>query len=264
MSIMNTFRRSVRGISTSSRLMQDGLDPLESQPSADFNINAPRNPAIDTEYLQSPLHEYGSYLMAAMPKFIQQFSVYKDELTLMTAPSGVIPTLEFLKQHTQSQFKSAMDITAADYPTKSQRFEVIYNLLSVRYNARIRVKTYADEVTPVPSATGVYRGADWFEREVWDMYGVFFTGHPDLRRILTDYGFEGHPLRKDFPLTGYTELRYDEEKKRVVQEPLQLTQAFRNFEGAASVWEQVGEGVDHKPEQFKLQPPAEEEGEEKK
>lgn len=126
--------------------------------------------------------------MAAMPKFIQQFSVYKDELTVMTAPSGVIPTLEFLKQHTQSQFKSAMDITAADYPTKSQRFEVIYNLLSVRYNARIRVKTYADEVTPVPSATGVYRGADWFEREVWDMYGVFFLGHPDLRRILTDYG----------------------------------------------------------------------------
>lgn len=126
--------------------------------------------------------------MSSLPKFVQQFSVYKDELCLYTAPSGIIPTLTFLKNHTQSQFKSAMDITAVDFPTKSQRFEVVYNLLSVRHNARIRVKTYADEITPVPSSTGLYKGADWFEREVWDMYGVFFVNHPDLRRILTDYG----------------------------------------------------------------------------
>jgi len=158
-----------------------------------------------------------------------------------------------------------MDICGVDYPTRSHRFEVVYNLLSHKFSSRIRVKTYADEVTPVPTAVGVFRGADWYEREVWDMYGVFFSGHPDLRRILTDYGFEGHPLRKDFPLTGYTEVRYDEEKKRVVYEPLQLTQAFRNFEGATSPWEMVGQGKDATPETFKIpapEPPKE--GEQKK
>ena len=129
------------------------------------------------------------------------------------------------------------DITAVDYPTRSQRFEVVYNLLSVRHNSRIRVKTYADEATPVPSITSLYDGANWYEREVYDLFGVFFVGHPDLRRIMTDYGFDGHPLRKDFPLTGYTEIRYDEEKKRIVVEPLELTQAFRNFEGGTAAWE---------------------------
>jgi len=108
-------------------------------------------------------------------------------------------------------------------------------MLSVRHNSRIRVKTYADEATPVPSITSLYDGANWYEREVWDLFGVFFSGHPDLRRIMTDYGFDGHPLRKDFPLTGYTEIRYDEEKKRIVVEPLELTQAFRNFEGGRFV-----------------------------
>ena len=126
------------------------------------------------------------------------------------------------------------DITAVDYPTRDQRFEVVYNLLSVRHNSRIRVKTYADEATPVPSITSLYDGANWYEREVYDLFGVFFVGHPDLRRIMTDYGFDGHPLRKDFPLTGYTEIRYDEEKKRIVVEPLELTQAFRNFEGGTA------------------------------
>ena len=131
----------------------------------------------------------------------------------------------------------------------------MYNLLSVRHNARIRVKTYADEASPVPSITPLFDGANWYEREVYDLFGVFFVGHPDLRRIMTDYGFEGHPLRKDFPLTGYTELRYDEEKKRVVQEPLELTQAFRNFEGGSSAWEPVGPGADRKPDSFKLPTP---------
>ena len=116
-------------------------------------------------------------------------------------------------------------------------------MLSLRYNARIRVKTYADEVSPVPSITSLFSSANWFERETYDMYGVYFIDHPDLRRILTDYGFEGHPLRKDFPLTGYVEVRYDEERKRVVSEPLELTQAFRNFEGAASPWEQSGKKI---------------------
>lgn len=124
-----------------------------------------------------------------------------------------------------------------DFPTRDQRFEVVYNMLSVRHNSRIRIKTYADEATPVPSITSLYDGANWYEREVYDLFGVFFIGHPDLRRIMTDYGFDGHPLRKDFPLTGYTEIRYDEEKKRIVVEPLELTQAFRNFEGGTAAWE---------------------------
>ncbi len=126
-----------------------------------------------------------------------------------------------------------MDIAGVDYPTRENRFEVVYNLLSVRYNNRIRVKTYASEVNPVPSVSSLYPGANWFEREAWDMYGIFFTGHPDLRRILTDYGFEGYPLRKDFPLTGYVEVRYDDEKKRVVAEPLELAQQFRSFDNAS-------------------------------
>jgi len=136
--------------------------------------------------------------------------------------------------NTAAEFTQVSAITAADYPTRDNRFEVVYNLLSVRHNSRIRVKTYADEASPVPSVTSLFDGANWYEREVYDLFGVFFAGHPDLRRIMTDYGFEGHPLRKDFPLTGYTEIRYDEEKKRIVTEPLELTQAFRNFEGGSS------------------------------
>ena len=135
----------------------------------------------------------------------------------------------------------------------------MYNLLSVRHNARIRVKTYADEEAPVPSLVPLYDGANWYEREVYDMFGVFFVDHPDLRRIMTDYGFDGHPLRKDFPLTGYTEIRYDEEKKRIVLEPLELTQAFRNFEGGSTAWEPVGPGHDRKPDSFKLPTPKPEE-----
>ena len=148
--------------------------------------------------------------------FCNRFSVWKDELTIYIPPAGVVPVFSFLKNHTAAEYTQVSDITAVDYPTKDQRFEIVYNLLSVRHNSRIRVKTYADEATPVPSITSLYDGANWYEREVYDLYGVFFVGHPDLRRIMTDYGFEGHPLRKDFPLTGYTEIRYDEEKKRIV------------------------------------------------
>lgn len=189
--------------------------------------------------------------MSCLPKYIQQFSVWKDELCIYICPSGVIPVFSFLKYHTAAEFTMVADITAVDYPTKAKRFEVVYNLLSVRHNSRIRVKTYADEAQPVPSITCLYDGANWYEREVYDLFGVFFTGHPDLRRIMTDYGFDGHPLRKDFPVTGYTEIRYDEEKKRIVVEPLELTQAFRNFEGGTAAWEQVGPGVERKPDQVK-------------
>ncbi|KAL8291746.1 hypothetical protein RQP46_002004 [Phenoliferia psychrophenolica] len=219
---------------------------------------ASRNPAEDFLPFNAALQEFGGYLMASLPKFIQQTSVYKDELTLYVAPTAVVPVMTFLKEHTNTQYKQVIDLCGVDFPTRSHRFEVVYHLLSVKHNSRIRVKTYADEVSPVPSITPLFAGADWYEREAWDMYGIFFTNHPDLRRILTDYGFEGHPLRKDFPLTGYTEVRYDEEKKRVVSEPLQLSQAFRNFEGAQSPWEQVGSGVDARADQFVLKPPVEE------
>jgi len=126
-------------------------------------------------------------------------------------------------------------VCGVDYPTRPNRFEVVYHLLSHRYNSRIRVKTYCDEVTPVPSITPLFPAANWFEREAYDMFGIYFSGHPDLRRILTDYGFEGYPLRKDFPLSGYVEVRYDEEKKRIVAEPLELAQQFRNFD-YGSAW----------------------------
>ncbi|EEH47432.1 NADH-ubiquinone oxidoreductase 30.4 kDa subunit, mitochondrial [Paracoccidioides brasiliensis Pb18] len=217
------------------------------------------NPVDKYAEKSSALHKYGQYLISCLPKYIQQFSVWKDELTIYVPPSGIIPVFTFLKQHTAAEYTQVSDITAVDFPTRDQRFEVVYNLLSVRHNSRIRVKTYADEATPVPSITGLYDGALWYEREVYDMFGVFFVGHPDLRRIMTDYGFDGHPLRKDFPLTGYTEIRYDEEKKRIVVEPLELTQAFRNFEGGTSAWEQIGEGIDKKPSEFKLPTPKPEE-----
>ena len=212
------------------------------------------NPDDRYEARSSSLHTYGQYLMSCMPRYIQQFSVWKDELVIYIAPAAVIPVFSFLKYHTAAEFTSVMDITAVDFPTRDRRFEVVYNLLSVRQNSRIRVKTYADEALPVPSITSLYDGANWYEREVYDLFGVFFVGHPDLRRIMTDYGFDGHPLRKDFPLTGYTEIRYDEEKKRIVVEPLEMTQAFRDFQGGSSAWEQVGEGSDRTPDQVCSRP----------
>ncbi|RLV90060.1 putative NADH-ubiquinone oxidoreductase 30.4 kDa subunit mitochondrial [Spathaspora sp. JA1] len=213
------------------------------------------------------LHKFGTYIITCLPKFVQQFSVWKDELTIYVAPSALRPVMVFLKNHTAAQFKSCMDVTAADYPSRTNRFDVVYNLLSVRHNSRIRVKTYANETSSVPSLVPIFQGTNWFERETYDLFGIFFEGHPDLRRIMTDYGFEGHPLRKDFPTTGYTEVRYDEEKKRIVYEPLELTQAWRNFSVGSSVWEPVGEGKDFTPESFKLptpEPEPEKEGEQKK
>lgn len=225
------------------------------------------NPADKYKEKGEALHKYGQYLMSCLPKYVQQFTVWKDELTICIPPAGVIPVFTFLKYHTAAEYTQISDITAVDYPTKDQRFEVVYNMLSIRHNSRLRVKTYADEATPVPSLCDLYDGANWYEREVYDLFGVFFVGHPDLRRIMTDYGFDGHPLRKDFPMTGYTEIRYDEEKKRIVVEPLEMTQAFRNFRGGSSAWEQVGPGDDQKPESFKLPTPKPEppkEGEQKK
>jgi NADH-quinone oxidoreductase subunit C len=158
------------------------------------------------------------------------------ELTVTTGLGSLLPLLTALRDNVQLKFVSIIDICGADYPGRDRRFDVVYHLLSPTLNQRIRVKVETDEDTPVPSAVGVFPGANWYERETYDMYGVLFSGHPDLRRLLTDYGFEGHPLRKDFPLTGFVEVRYDDEQKRVVYEPVKLRQEFRDFD-FLSPWE---------------------------
>ena len=163
-------------------------------------------------------------------------SVRFGELTVETDVASIIEVLTFLRNDSACAFMSFIDLAGADYPGRELRFDVVYHLMSPVLNHRVRVKIKTDEDTPVPSVTDVYPGADWFEREAYDLYGILFTGHPDLRRLLTDYGFEGHPLRKDFPTTGFIEVRYDDEVKRVVYEPVELRQEFRNFD-FLSPWE---------------------------
>jgi NADH-quinone oxidoreductase subunit C len=158
------------------------------------------------------------------------------ELTVSVAGDDLIDVVTFLRDDPSCRFISIIDVCGADYPSRLMRFDVVYHFLSPQKNLRIRVKVMTDEDTPVPSITGIFPGADWFERETYDLYGILFSGHPDLRRILTDYGFDGHPLRKDFPLTGFVEVRYDDEAKRVVYEPVELKQEFRNFD-FLSPWE---------------------------
>lgn len=164
------------------------------------------------------------------------------EMILEVPHDSTVNVMRFLKLHSSAQFRGFIQCTAVDYPERKDRFRVVYSLLSTRFNARIRVQTYVDEVTPLESATKIYKGADWFEREVWDMYGVFFHSHPDMRRILTDYGFEGHPQRKDFPLSGYVEVRYDDTEKRVVTEPVEIAQEYRSFD-YSTPWEVFPEGT---------------------
>jgi NADH-quinone oxidoreductase subunit C len=182
------------------------------------------------------LSDLSAYLTDKLGTRIEDSALAYGELTIKVAPDDIVEVLSFLKKDPQCQFVSIIDISGADYPQREKRFDVVYHLLSPRRNKRIRVKVETDEDTPVPSAVPVYPGADWFERETYDLYGVLFSGHPDLRRLLTDYGFEGHPLRKDFPLTGFVEVRYDDEAKRVVYEPVELKQEFRNFD-FMSPWE---------------------------
>jgi NADH-quinone oxidoreductase subunit C len=182
------------------------------------------------------LTELSTYIAGKLGPRAGQATIAYGELTLKVEAADIVEVLSFLKSDPQCQFVSIIDISGADYPQRERRFDVVYHLLSPRRNLRIRVKLETDEDTPVPSATGVYPGADWYEREAYDLYGVLFSGHPDLRRLLTDYGFEGYPLRKDFPLTGFVEVRYDDEAKRVVYEPVELKQEFRNFD-FMSPWE---------------------------
>lgn len=187
--------------------------------------------------MKQTLVDYGQYVGQCLPKYVQKVQVTNgNELEILIHPDGIIPVTTFLKDNTNSQFLNVADVCAVDVPSRQYRFEIVYNYLSLRYNQRIRVKTYTDELTPIPSISHLHIGANWYEREIWDMYGVFFANHPDLRRILTDYGFEGHPFRKDFPLVGYVEVRYDDEVKRVVAEPVELIQEWRKFD-YSSPWE---------------------------
>ena len=182
------------------------------------------------------LDKLGETIAGALPGSVVGYRVANGELTVNAIPGDIVKLAAFLRDDERCQFWSIVDITAVDWPSRERRFDVVYHLLSPKQNLRVRVKLEVDERTPVPSIISVFPGANWFERETYDLYGVLFTGHPDMRRLLTDYGFEGHPLRKDFPLTGFVELRYDDEQKRVVYEPVRLTQEFRNFD-FLSPWE---------------------------
>ena len=182
------------------------------------------------------LQEFGDYIRGMVSDRVLSHHVALDELVLITDAAHIVDLLTFLRDDENCKFSQLIDVTAVDYPNRAARFEVVYNLLSMTKNCRIRVKLSVEEFAPVPSSCEVFPAANWFEREVFDMYGIFFMFHPDLRRILTDYGFEGHPQRKDFPLTGYVELRYDEDQKRVVYEKVKLNQAYRSFD-FLSPWE---------------------------
>lgn len=186
--------------------------------------------------MSQALTELSDYLRDRKGDLIESARISYGELTLVTTAPSLIALMTFLRDDAQCQFVSYIDTCGVDWPGRAERFDVVHHLLSPRQNMRIRVKLSTSEEEPVPSLTAVYPGADWFEREAYDMYGILFTGHPDLRRILTDYGFEGHPLRKDFPVTGFVEVRYDDEAKRVIYEPVELKQEFRNFD-FLSPWE---------------------------
>ena len=179
-------------------------------------------------------------LATALPDAVRGHEIHHGELSVRVARETVLDVLSYLRDDGQCRFTVLCDICGVDYPDRPERFEVVYNLLSMSQNLRVRLTLETDEEQPVPSAVGVFSAAGWWEREAWDLYGIYFSDHPDLRRILTDYGFDGHPLRKDFPLTGYVELRYDEDQKRVVYEPVKLKQEFRSFD-FLSPWE----GMDH-------------------
>ena len=178
-------------------------------------------------------YNLANYLIKIAPSFIDkniQINIKENILIINTTKEALLNLLLFLKNNQFLQFKTLVSITAVDYPKKKNRFEINYFLLSYKLNTRIIIKLETNDTTPVPSITSIYKGANWYEREVWDLFGVFFSNHPDLRRILTDYGFEGFPFRKDFPQTGFVEVRYDDEKKYVTYESLELTQEFRSFD----------------------------------
>jgi NADH-quinone oxidoreductase subunit C len=182
------------------------------------------------------LKELGESIAGALPEEVLHTEIKLDELAVTVQRDSIVKVLRFLRDDVNCQFKQLTDVCGVDYPERENRFDVVYHLLSLTHNNRVRIKLRTDEKTPVPSVTGLFSSANWWEREAWDMFGIYFSGHPDLRRILTDYGFEGHPLRKDFPLSGFVEVRYDDEQKRVVYEPVKLAQELRTFD-FVSPWE---------------------------
>src|SRR5438067_6811596 len=186
--------------------------------------------------MNETLDTLGTTVAGALGPAVTGHALAYGELTVTAQAADIVSVLRFLRDDPRCQFWCLIDITAVDWPSRERRFDVVYHLLSPKYNARIRIKIETDEETPVSSVIEVFPSADWYEREIYDLYGVVFAGHPDMRRILTDYGFEGHPLRKDFPLTGFVEVRYDDELKRVVYAPVRLAQEFRNFD-FLSPWE---------------------------
>jgi len=185
---------------------------------------------------EEALKDLGDSIVERLENEVVSTSVAFGELTLIARAEHIQKVLTFLRDNADCSFKQLIDVCGADYPERAKRFDVVYHLLSVQFNQRIRVKVEVDEDTSVPSAVDVFPSAGWFEREAWDMYGIFFSDHPDLRRMLTDYGFQGHPLRKDFPVSGFVECRYSEEEKRVIYEPTKLTQENRDFD-FMSPWE---------------------------
>jgi NADH-quinone oxidoreductase subunit C len=186
--------------------------------------------------MSADLQALSDYIASSLGEMIESRAIAFDELTIVIRREDIVRAATFLRDDPQCRFVCFIDICGADYPAREKRFDVVYHFLAPHHNRRIRVKVETDEVTPVPSLVEVWPAANWFEREAYDLYGILFSGHPDLRRILTDYGFEGHPLRKDFPMTGYVEVRYDDGQGRVVYEPVKLNQEFRNFD-FLSPWE---------------------------
>ena len=180
--------------------------------------------------------ELGDFISTALGAALDSVEVKLGELMVTCAPDQLLKVTKFLRNDSNCRFEMLIDICGVDYPDREKRFDAVYNLLSLKHNYRIRVKVAVAEDEAVPSLVDLYPSAGWFEREAYDLYGIFFDGNPDLRRILTDYGFEGHPFRKDFPLTGYVEVRYDEDQKRVIYEPVKLQQEFRSFD-FESPWE---------------------------
>lgn len=187
---------------------------------------------VDSNYL---LVFFSDYILKVIPKLIKKIYIFKSELILYVYYKNIYKIIFFLKKHTYSRFNSLSDLCAVDFPNRLWRFELVYNLLSLDFNSRIRVKTKVDELCSVSSIVNIFKASNWYEREVWDLFGIFFFNHPDLRRILTDYGFDGFPLRKDFPLSGYIEVRYSDSEKRIITEPVQLSQEYRFFD-FSSTW----------------------------
>jgi NADH-quinone oxidoreductase subunit C len=186
--------------------------------------------------MSAELQALSDHIASSLGETVEDRAIAYDELTIVVRREDIARVVTFLRDDPQCRFLCFIDLCGADYPARERRFDVIYHFLAPHHNRRIRVKVETDEVTPVPSLIGLFPAANWYEREAYDLYGILFSGHPDLRRILTDYGFEGHPLRKDFPMTGYVEVRYDDGQGRVVYEPVKLNQEFRNFD-FLSPWE---------------------------